>query len=86
MDGMMHVVVSSAIVGFVKLLATVVACDVDYGQSANAWWIGRVAGLIAWLLVVVVFKELVYDKWMKRGTCEWHDVGCDTVGLFIGLL
>ena len=33
-----------------------------------------------------VFKELVWDKWLGRGTFAWKDLLCDLLGILIGCL
>ena len=38
------------------------------------------------VMVVAIAKEVVYDKWMKKGKCEWKDIVCDVVGCAIGAL
>lgn len=38
-------------------------------------------------LVILVAKEIVWDKWLKNGTEEWHDlVWGGAVGLLLGAL
>lgn len=44
-----------------------------------------------WIAAIVTFiiglaKELVYDLWLKKGTCELKDLICDLVGIIIGIL
>ena len=44
-----------------------------------------------WLAVVItavvgVAKEVVYDKWLKKGTFEIKDLVCDLIGILIGCL
>lgn len=36
-------------------------------------------------LTVLVAKEVVYDKLLKQGTAEWHDVFWGIVGMILGL-
>lgn len=44
-----------------------------------------------WVAAIITFaiglaKELVYDLWLKKGTCELKDLICDVVGIIIGIL
>lgn len=44
-----------------------------------------------WIAAIITFaiglaKELVYDLWLKKGTCELKDLICDVVGIIIGIL
>lgn len=36
-------------------------------------------------LTILVAKEVVYDKLLKQGTAEWHDVFWGIVGMILGL-
>lgn len=52
-----------------------------------------IIGLIAplWVAIVAtvvvgVAKELVWDKWLGKGTFDWKDLLCDLVGILIGTL
>jgi len=36
-------------------------------------------------LTVLVAKEVAYDKLLKQGTAEWHDVFWGIVGMILGL-
>lgn len=38
------------------------------------------------VLLIGIAKELIYDKWMKKGTPQWKDIICDIVGIAIGCL
>lgn len=37
-------------------------------------------------LTVGALKELVYDKWLGKGTASWGDFGADVVGVLIGVI
>ena len=37
-------------------------------------------------LIILVAKEVVYDKLLKQGTAEWHDVFWGIVGMMLALL
>lgn len=37
-------------------------------------------------LVILVAKEIVWDKWLKNGTEEWHEPCLGAVGLLLGAL
>lgn len=44
-----------------------------------------------WVAAIITFaiglaKELVYDLWLKKGTCELKDLICDVAGIIIGIL
>ena len=43
-----------------------------------------IAALLAFL--VGIGKEIVYDKWLKKGTPQWRDLVADLVGIAIGCL
>lgn len=43
-------------------------------------WIAALAAFAAGIA-----KELVYDLWMKRGTCDLKDVVCDMAGTLLGI-
>lgn len=45
------------------------------------WWAAALATLAAGAA-----KELIYDKWMKRGTAEWKDIVADLAGTAMGAL
>lgn len=45
------------------------------------WWI---AALLT--LLVGILKELIWDKWLKKGTPEWRDIISDFIGILIGIL
>ena len=36
-------------------------------------------------LLVGALKELVYDKWMGKGTPSWGDFGADMVGVILAV-
>lgn len=35
-------------------------------------------------LLAALFKEIIWDAWMGKGTFEWHDIACDLFGTLIG--
>ena len=37
-------------------------------------------------LAVGAAKELVYDKWLGKGTASWKDLLCDIIGIAVGAL
>lgn len=37
-------------------------------------------------LFIGIAKEMIYDKWMKKGTPQWKDIICDIVGIVIGCM
>lgn len=37
-------------------------------------------------LAVGFIKELVWDKWLKKGTAEWRDIIADVVGILLVVL
>lgn len=45
------------------------------------WWIAVPA-----VLAIGVAKEVIYDKWLSKGTPQWKDILCDFIGLLIGSL
>lgn len=49
-------------------------------------WILSVWIAVAITLVILVAKELVYDKWLGQGVAEWRDVFWGMVGLLLGIL
>lgn len=50
------------------------------GWFAPPW----IAALLAFL--VGIGKEIVYDKWLKKGTPQWKDVVADLAGIALGCL
>lgn len=46
------------------------------------------SGAVAFAAVVLfcIGKELVYDRWAGKGTCEWRDLWAGIVGAAIGVL
>lgn len=44
------------------------------------WWI---AALLT--LLIGILKELIWDKWLKKGTPEWRDLLSDIIGIIIGV-
>lgn len=44
-------------------------------------WLGPVVGVLA-----AFGKELVYDKWMGKGTFEWQDINVTLVGVLSGFI
>lgn len=49
-------------------------------------WILPVWIAVAITVVLLVAKELVYDKWLGHGVAEWRDVFWGMVGLLLGIL
>ena len=47
----------------------------------NIWWVILLAPTVCGLL-----KELVYDKWFKKGTPEWMDWMFTVLGAIIWLV
>lgn len=45
------------------------------------WWV-----CVSVTLLIGVAKEVIYDKWMRKGTPQWKDIICDIVGILIGCL
>lgn len=44
------------------------------------WWI---AALLT--ILIGILKELIWDKWLKKGTPEWRDIVSDIIGIIIGV-
>lgn len=44
------------------------------------WWI---AALLT--ILIGILKELIWDKWLKKGTPEWRDLLSDIIGIIIGV-
>lgn len=64
-------------------LAHIVCC------AALCGLLGLVLPLCAAALVTLavgVAKELVWDKWLGKGTASWKDLLCDLVGIAVGAL
>lgn len=64
--------------GMAHLLASLVLCCV------------LAAFLPLWIAVLVtaavgVAKELVWDKWLDKGSASWHDISCDGIGIAAGV-
>lgn len=36
-------------------------------------------------MLVGILKELIWDKWLKKGTPEWRDIVSDIIGIIIGV-
>lgn len=49
-------------------------------------WILPVWIAVAVTIVILVAKELVYDKWLGQGVVEWRDIFWGMVGLLLGIL
>lgn len=64
--------------GLAHVLVSLVLCAVL--AAFLPWW---AAVLIT--LVVGFIKELVWDLWLKRGTCDLKDVLCDVMGILLGV-
>lgn len=45
------------------------------------WWIAAILTMF-----VGILKELIWDKWLKKGTPEWRDIISDFIGILIGIL
>lgn len=45
------------------------------------WWVA-----VSVALAIGVAKEVIYDKWLHKGTPQWKDILCDFIGLLIGSL
>ncbi len=63
--------------GLAHILASLVLCAV-LGAFLPLW----AAVLIT--LAIGIAKELVWDKWLKKGTAEWKDIIADAVGIALG--
>lgn len=63
--------------GLAHILVSLVLCAV-LGAFLPLW----AAAIIA--LSVGFIKELVWDMWLKRGTCDLKDVLCDVMGILLG--
>lgn len=44
------------------------------------WWIAAILTMF-----VGILKELIWDKWLKKGTPEWRDIVSDIIGIIIGV-
>lgn len=44
------------------------------------WWIAAILTMF-----VGILKELIWDKWLKKGTPEWRDLLSDIIGIIIGV-
>lgn len=65
--------------GLTHILVSLVLCAVL--GAFLPWW---AAALIT--LAIGVAKELIWDRWMGRGTADWHDIICDAVGIVWGVV
>lgn len=65
--------------GLTHILVSLVLCAVL--AVFLPWW---AAALIT--LAIGVAKELIWDRWMGRGTADWHDIICDAVGIVWGVV
>lgn len=63
--------------GLTHILVSLVLCAV-LGAFLPLW----AAVLIT--LAIGIAKELVWDKWLKKGTAEWKDIIADAVGITLG--
>lgn len=43
-----------------------------------------IAAILA--LMVGLGKEFIWDKWMKKGTFDIHDIISDIIGIILGIL
>ena len=64
--------------GLLHILCSLVLCAVL--AAFLPWW---AAALIT--LAIGITKELVWDRWMKKGTAEWRDIIADVVGVLLGV-
>lgn len=65
--------------GLAHVLVSLVLCAI-LGAFMPVW----IAALSAFAAGIA--KELVYDLWMKKGTCDLKDVLCDVMGILIGII
>ena len=63
--------------GLLHILCSLVLCAVL--AAFLPWW---AAALIT--LAIGIAKELVWDRWLKKGTAEWKDIIADAVGIALG--
>ena len=63
--------------GLAHILVSLILCAVL--AAFLPWW---AAALIT--LAIGVAKELIWDRWMGRGTADWHDIICDGIGILLG--
>ena len=64
--------------GLAHMLVSLILCAVL--AAFLPWW---AAVLIT--LVVGFIKELVWDRWLKKGTAEWRDIIADAIGVLLGV-
>lgn len=65
--------------GLLHILCSLVLCAV----------LGAFLPLWAAVLVTVavgISKELVWDRWLNKGTAEWRDMVSDAVGVLLGVV
>lgn len=65
--------------GLLHILASVVLMNV-LCLSLPLW-----VAIIA-TTAIGIGKELVWDKWMKKGTFDYKDLLCDGIGILLGCL
>lgn len=65
--------------GLLHMLCSIVLVGVI--ETVLPLWVAIVATAAAGLA-----KELVWDKWLGRGTFDWKDLLCDLAGIAIGAL
>lgn len=65
--------------GLAHILVSLVLCTV-LGVFLPLW----AAVLI--VLAIGIAKELVWDRWLKKGTAEWRDIVSDAVGILLGVV
>lgn len=51
-----------------------------------AMWVMPAVCAVAFTLIVLGAKELVYDKWLGHGTAEWRDFLWGCLGMLLGLM
>lgn len=56
-------------------------CGYVIAITLSLWvvWLGPVVGVLA-----AFGKELVWDKWLGKGTFEWQDINVTLVGVLFG--
>lgn len=63
--------------GLAHMLVSLILCSV-LAAFLPCW----AAVLIT--LAVGFIKELVWDRWLKKGTAEWRDIIADAIGVLLG--
>lgn len=60
--------------GLAHMLVSLILCAV-LAAFMPVW----IAALVA--IAIGFIKELVWDRWLKKGTAEWRDIIADVVGI-----